>query len=392
MKEKIVFLVHQSPFNELAGAQLYAHNLSRSLAAFFDITVIYPVPKFNESNRIWDQVSYRGITFEYDEFSEVLEIISPKYVSIHGLKGDSDFIFDVLKRQKIPYSITLHDFWYLCERRHLICSDTKFFICSGPDSAAKCFKCCKNEGAVGVSKTEAYFQERMEKYQAALQRAVFVHAPSSFVQSLYEKFYNADVRTFRLGLYSGREPIYKKAQSDPDQKLKIVFCGNLKKVKGIELLLEAFSNGFGEEKKISLHVYGEFPNKQYAKEVKSLCKNVANIKFHGRYSQRQLPKLFKGAYLCVIPSAVETYGLVLREAWKHGVPALCSRIDAFTEAAPEGHGVLYFEPFFSSDLQEKLEALIENHDLYESVRLRIPEPPSFEKDIKLYKERFEQYI
>lgn len=97
-----------------------------------------------------------------------------------------------------------------------------------------------------------------------------------------------------------------------------LFIGRLEKMKGVDLLIEAF-NRMPEKK---LHIAGKGLNDAYYKS-----KSSTNIEFLGFVCREELEKQLSGAKAVVVPSqCYETFGMSIIEAYAQNVPVIVGDI------------------------------------------------------------------
>lgn len=138
----------------------------------------------------------------------------------------------------------------------------------------------------------------------------------------------------------------------------IGFLGRLEKEKGLDFLLDnlqktrAFTSlGY------NLKIAGDG-------NLKNTLKNYQtdlNLEYFG---QLENPKKFlENLDLLIVPSRLESFGLVVCEAWERGIPVLCSDIEVFKELknfTPEIEKNLIFKLENSTDFIYKLNYFLEN--------------------------------
>lgn len=85
------------------------------------------------------------------------------------------------------------------------------------------------------------------------------------------------------------------------------------------------------------------------------------VRFCGEVPYPELPPLYRGAELFILPSLAETFGHPLVEAMASGVPVLTTDLPIMREIC--GEAAEYFEPAAVEDLAAKMSELITNHEL-----------------------------
>ena len=91
-----------------------------------------------------------------------------------------------------------------------------------------------------------------------------------------------------------------------------------------------------------------------------------DIFFTGHFPQKTLPELYAGADFVVIPSMYEGFGMGALEAMASGVPVLCARAASLPETAD--HAALYFDPYSSEDLADRMIAISNDSAIYNECR------------------------
>lgn len=131
-----------------------------------------------------------------------------------------------------------------------------------------------------------------------------------------------------------------------------------KNLKSLILAYQKINN-----KNIKLLLVGK-ENSQVFSQSDSISANSAieeNIKFTGYLSDEELNDLYKTAEVFVYPSFYEGFGLPPLEAMANGCPVMVSNTTSMPEIC--GEAAIYFDPYNSENIAEKLDLLINNNDL-----------------------------
>ena len=144
------------------------------------------------------------------------------------------------------------------------------------------------------------------------------------------------------------KPVHKTGQ--------LLFVGNIKKHKGLSVLLDALKKAREKGFDMPLVIAGNADNFRtrdtaIAREISSLPESA--VRFTGRISDTELSELYRTSTLLVQPSLYEGFGLPPLEALALGTKALISDIPVFKEIY-EGFPVTFFKSNDSDDLAEKL--------------------------------------
>lgn len=133
--------------------------------------------------------------------------------------------------------------------------------------------------------------------------------------------------------------------------------------KGFDLLLNA-SNDF--DKNIKIIIIGGESSEMYLKYIEN--SNFKNINFISFQSKELLKNYFIISDIFVIPSREEIWGLVVNEAMSFGLPIVSSNsVIASNELIEDGVNGLLFENENIVDLKSKIQELIKNPELRESI-------------------------
>ena len=135
--------------------------------------------------------------------------------------------------------------------------------------------------------------------------------------------------------------------------------GTNKPHKNLERLLEAWSEVRGF--KISecglvfagAHGPGHFNVREAARRL-----GFDDVRCLGAVAEADLPALYSGAELFVMPSLTEGFGLPVLEAMACGAPVVCANSSSLPEVA--GHAAVYFDPADTGSIAQALARLLRN--------------------------------
>lgn len=132
-----------------------------------------------------------------------------------------------------------------------------------------------------------------------------------------------------------------------------VFVGRLSAEKGIDTLLEAWSELEGI---LPLKLIGDGPLSGMVKEAAA---KSDSIEWLGPQPPEAVYSLIGEATALVLPSrCYETFGRVIIEAFAKGTPAIVSKFGSMAELVEDGRNGLHFEPGDARDLAGKVRQLI----------------------------------
>ncbi len=352
----LLYLVHYFYPERRGGTERFTLNLAKAAAAFgARVTVLVldaNLPKSAYPKR-HGAILYRE--YEHDGISCIgfRHIKAPRglyYKNITESDGElrefARFLIDTLgitlvhatypqpfvpflaecREMSIPYVLTCTDFAMICHYATMV--DKCGAFCGSSEGAKRCARVCKTVMCPD-------FSARREAARKALFGALAVTAPSDFVkQVLTREFEGLNVITVNHGIADDFKPERRR-----DKVRTFLYAGTLSPLKGIHLLIDAFSRLEGD---LRLIVAGSGDEKY----ISSLRRAAdGRVSFIGAVDADKMPSLYSEADCVVVPSMwYETYNFVLREAISSGALVIASDIGAMPEAITEGENGFLFEP------------------------------------------------
>ncbi|MCW1949045.1 MAG: glycosyltransferase family 4 protein [Candidatus Shapirobacteria bacterium] len=155
----------------------------------------------------------------------------------------------------------------------------------------------------------------------------------------------------------------KKKSNIQHLRSNILFIGSLSAHKGVDTLINSFSEIYHLRPNISLIIAGQ--KTLYYPQIKNIVdqqpKSVQEkIKFIFNFPQKKLKQLIDNCDVLVLPSKQESFGLVIIEAWARQKPVIVSDIPPLQEIVKKTSGGLVFQTENSKDLQQKILKLIKS--------------------------------
>jgi glycosyltransferase involved in cell wall biosynthesis len=209
-----------------------------------------------------------------------------------------------------------------------------------------------------------YINERTSFLMEALNQADTLICRSKFIQSMYEA---AGVNPSRLIFSRQGLPKTLMAQENfsksPSSILRVGYLGQISKVKGVHVLLEAFR--LLKDLPLHLGVYGNMDaHPKYSSELKKFARSDPRIEFLGTYSDlRELKGIYQSLDVVVVPSIwYENSPTVILEAFAHRTPVITSNLGGMAELVEDEKNGLLFSPGSAIDLAAKIRKICENPD------------------------------
>lgn len=150
----------------------------------------------------------------------------------------------------------------------------------------------------------------------------------------------------------------------------LIYVGRLSDEKNIEVLIKALSLLIKKRKKIFLSIVGDGPEKEKIKDLVKQLNLEKYVKFFGHLSRNEVINLIKNHKFLVLPSKIESFGLVILEAIFNDVPVIVSN----TYGPKEIFSSIDYKLFFNYDdyknLAQKIEYGLKNYQLFKkNIRL-----------------------
>ncbi len=186
---------------------------------------------------------------------------------------------------------------------------------------------------------------------AATSRAVWRHNPVVIPNAV-------DARRFRPDVDGAS---VRQSLKIPADRPVALLVGRIVPHKGVEHLIEA-----------SLHlpeaqflIAGEGSSLEAMEEFADALGVKDRVRFLGRISQDNLPKVYAACDVFVLPSVsrLEAFGIVALEAMATGKPVVVADIPGVREVIEDGREGLLADPVNPQDLAEKMRRLLEDADL-----------------------------
>ena len=200
-----------------------------------------------------------------------------------------------------------------------------------------------------------------------LKKASFVTVVSKALEKEIHKLYpvkNIQVISMGCDLSKFGKQFRVENYFAQNEKKIVLFVGRLAEKKGVTYLINAMKNIDA-----LLIIVGDGPLKQQLEEQASQMKN--KIKFLGAKTHEELKTIYASSDIFVAPSITakdgdkEGFGLVFLEAMASGLPVIGSNSGGIPSIVKDGENGFLVEEKDVKDLQEKIEILIRNPDLYD---------------------------
>jgi glycosyltransferase involved in cell wall biosynthesis len=152
----------------------------------------------------------------------------------------------------------------------------------------------------------------------------------------------------------------KKFKIDEDDKV-VLYVGRINKIKGIEILVKAFSKIIKDLANVKLAIVG--PEDGYLGEIKALVKELKIedkvLILDALYGKEKL-EAYVDSEFCVVPSRYETFPMTILEAYACGKPVISSNVGGLRDLVIHGNTGLLFESENENELAKDIQYLLVN--------------------------------
>lgn len=202
----------------------------------------------------------------------------------------------------------------------------------------------KPEWTAGVEYFENHVKKIIRAELIALKRADFILANSRSIVADIEDAYGLSIDPERIayvphGISDMAETLKRDRTSESVNKIiKILFVGRLEKRKGIDVLTSSIPALMEKFSNIQVDIVGSGGDNAETAGVQDLQFRYPGRVFHrGFVDEQKLERYYAEADLFVAPSEYESFGLILIEAMRAGVPCIATRVGGMQEIVQDGH-------------------------------------------------------
>jgi len=386
-----LYLVHQYPPEHVGGTELYTQSVARMLAGmghqagifYRDHGAGHGLELHRDENvalwRAWSSpenptrrfmATFGDVTVER-LFERVLDDFRPDLVHVQHLMGLPAQLLRVLLQRRIPYVVTLHDYWWICANAQLLTNDGQQ-ICDGPRLWLNCGRCALARAGMGTLWPAApvlapFLAARARLQRQALEQADRLIAPTVFVKTWHVTHgVSADkIEVLPHGIEGPHLPAHRPR---PDGPFRFACIGGLARQKGVHVLIEAFARLTGQAE---LWVAGsETFDPAYAQRLRSLA--GPRVIFMGGLSREQVWSCLAEIDVLAVPSLwYEAFSLIAHEAFVAGVPVVASRLGALAEVVHDGVDGLLVPPGDVDAWAAALQRLADSPELLDRLRVGV---------------------
>lgn len=279
-----------------------------------------------------------------DELSELIHSFRPDIIHVHNtFPLISPSLYWAATRANVPVVLTLHNFRLMCLsalylRNGNVCED-----CAGRLPWLGVVRSCYRDsvpastvlaGTIALHRGLGTYRNKVSRYIALTEFAKL-------------KFITGGLQENNLRVKPNFiEDPFKGQALASTKKAEALFVGRFSQEKGISILLQAWNSV-----SYPILLAGNGPDFDQCKETNK----HGDITFLGLQSKQQIHELMSKASFLIMPSIWhETFGLVIIEAFAHGMPVICSRLGGMAEIVEDHKTGLHFDAGDADDLTHKV--------------------------------------
>lgn len=359
------------------------------------------------------EVGSRGI----DRLQSLISEIKPDVIHAHSHKVQ---MVEIGKSLHIPVIVTAHHGGIVCPAGALL--DCKDKICNTTVSHEHCLACCLRNIRSGrywypfmrmlpqkvykrlgialeklpfipfitpIGQTALYIERKQEEWKNIIKGCTRMIAPC---HAIAEAMQRNGLDREKITILPHGIPLPALNPNFPpvvEGKIKFFYVGRICYVKGLHILLKAFSHV--KNPNIELHLIGGIGNKSERRYEHSLKKKYASdsrIVWHGKVSSTDIYDKMKNFHIAIHPTiCLEIFGLNIAEALAMGKPVLATRCGGAEMQIKDGVNGWLVEPNDVKVLTQKIQEILDRFTMYDSLlstQRVIPIKTHCESLLKLY--------
>jgi glycosyltransferase involved in cell wall biosynthesis len=393
-KERILIICHGHPELGKGGGEIAAYNLFQEIRQHDDYEVVLLAYAFDAGHfgtpfsvhkSDGSEVLFSGGHFDsfllsqtetrlvWDHFRIFLESYQPTIVHFqHYLFLGLEFIREVRKySSKVPIILTLHEYLAICFNSGQMIKTHSNKLCYKA-SPHDCYQCFPKKSPEDFQLREMYIKSFFSLVD------VFI-CPSHF---LLERYVEWGIPRDKIIYLENGQPFIPSVPHRKtlfgEKRNRFGYFGTLSYFKGVLILLEAVTKlSPSIRQNIVIDIYGSNLKRQgpsFENQFYETLKPVRDcVRFFGPYEKEEMPKLIENIDWVVMPSIWwENAPLVIKEAFIHKRPVICSNIGGMAEKVEDEKSGLHFRVGDSIDLAKCIERAATDNELWEKLVAGIP--------------------
>lgn len=395
---RVLVMSHMHPAVSRGGAEIAAYQLHQAYATKPGIASVFLAASGGKvQERLGarfiqpfgaDEWIYSGAGFDHwihanpdpefpPEFAALLRELSPDVVHLHHY---TNFGVETLLhiRRALPDAaivLTLHEYLAICNHFGQMVKRPSLSPCerATPRDCARCFP----------ERSEQDFFLRGMYLKRFLGLVDHFVSPSRFLAERYVAW-GLDPRRISVienGMPEHALPSAEPPRPDPEDGLVFGFFGQISRLKGIDVLLDAaalLEKQGVEGLRFDIHGdhTGQPPAFRDAFEAR-LARLPGNVRFCGAYENRRVHQLMRSVQAVIVPSIWwENSPLVIQEALLNRRPVITADIGGMAEKVRDGVDGFHFQSGSAFALASLLRGLVQQPQRLGALQSTLATPPS----------------
>lgn len=337
------------------------------------LEVLFSPPAVNHFRHSQPQ---RRVVFE--DFRGLLERFAPTVIHFHHYAHMGlELIREV--RKYSPHAaivLTLHEFLAICHAQGQMLK-TNGLLCqkAAPLDCHLCFP--------DISPQDFFLRERFVK--SFLSLVDHFVCPSQFLRNRYVEW----------GLPGGKMSVLENGQprltgmlarEDQSQSTRFVVLGQLSRLKGTLVLLDAVRLlPVRFRKKITIEIHGsmQHADEDFKNQVKKALEGLeGSVRLCGPYRPEDVFDIIHRSGWVIVPSIWwENSPLVIQESFAAGRPVICSNVGGMAEKVKDGLNGFHFRVNNAADLAFRIQECATKPELWLQACAGITPPPTIDQTV-----------
>ncbi len=232
-------------------------------------------------------------------FAKVLDAVQPDVVHLHCVQGIGVGVAELCQARGIPYAVTLHDAWWICERQFMI--DRAGSFCDQKTIDQRVCASC-----VGHQKRN---RARTDRAREVLQAASLLLAPSRYFADLHAANGFPGVCVNKNGVVSPTGGQRTRRHG----VVRVGYVGGNTRIKGFHLVQKAFREL--HDLPATLVLVDNTLNLGFSSFGEEAIRGIENVEVVPAYTQETIDAFFADIDVLLFPTQwKESFGLTVREA------------------------------------------------------------------------------
>jgi O-antigen biosynthesis protein len=293
---------------------------------------------------------------EFDKtFRLILESFAPDVVHVHCVQGMGASFFRDMKRLGIPFAVTIHDAWWMCERQFMVTPQQRYCFQTTIDLRV-CRYCVEDLGRTKIRK------EELTDLLLLADRQLF---PSAFFRDLCIANGLPAERCIvnKNGVVGPRPEFFKRRERSRSSGLRFGFVGGPGPNKGAAQMVAAFRAIKSTD--YELVIVDAALNAGHSWRHMFDWTVPGRVKFHPAYTKDTMDEFFSQIDVLLFPSQwKESFGLTVREALRRNIWVIATDAGGVAEDCRDGVNATVIA--MTSDhvpLQNAIESILGRKDL-----------------------------